>query len=331
MRFPVKLVPVDLRVMPVARPPDGFQFRMAVGIGRIARHITVVVGHTAPGIVPAEPAGAPYARLRCRPERQFGRGAQRSPVKNRNQRPHFTTYARIADFAVLITPQRIVKRIARKSGGLAGDRSPQPAHGEGHDGHERQLLLVREPPGQPNARLRRLGKDPFGMEVASGAGIQSQRELPLAREKPCYPSAHSRRIAPVRKTDGGTGCPVRLIRQEEEGFGLSVSPQAAGEGFLQPERAKHRGIVPGHGQRPYRRMPRIAPTATGVSGKGETIAHAVSEQIAARLHGTVKQGRIRRNTRIERLGNRFKRVVFRSMFLRGSGFQHENQQSEAKQ
>lgn len=118
-----QLVPANLSIARVVRPPCQFGFPVA----RIAGQVTVIVGHGRTGVVPPQGAVFPHPVFGPGSHVEPGRGRQPHAVRSGGQRHELAPHARIADFAVLETPGRIVEVVAvrRKASSTEERRVPR--------------------------------------------------------------------------------------------------------------------------------------------------------------------------------------------------------------
>ena len=169
-----QLVPVDLRIARVAREPRPLGFEIV----RIARQVTVVIGHRGAGVVPVEHAVTRDARFGPEAERERGRLRERHGVVGDEERQRLAPHARIAHPPVLIAPCRIVEPVARQRESLLRGGKTRAPHRGRDDADQRQGVLPAETAEEPQSDGQGIGEDALDMHVASRAGIQRQRGAP---------------------------------------------------------------------------------------------------------------------------------------------------------
>ena len=171
-----QLVPANLRIARVVRPPCQFGFPVA----RIAGQVTVIVGHGRTGVVPPQGAVFPHPVFGPGSHVEPGRGRQPHAVRSGGQRHELAPHARIADFAVLETPGRIVEVVARKAESLFDRRKACAPYRRRDNEEESQRMALAQMPGGTESRRQGIREDAFDVHVAPRTGVESRRTAPAA-------------------------------------------------------------------------------------------------------------------------------------------------------
>ena len=201
-----QLVPANLRIARVVRPPCQFGFPVA----RIAGQVTVIVGHGRTGVVPPQGAVFPHPVFGPGSHVEPGRGRQPHAVRSGGQRHELAPHARIADFAVLETPGRIVEVVARKAESLFDRRKACAPYRRRDNEEESQRMALAQMPGGTESRR------------------QGIREDAVEARRPRKGEFRPGQVVAVGETDGGV---VRRFRERSgEAEGAYATSTADGLG-----------------------------------------------------------------------------------------------------
>ena len=219
-----QLVPANLRIARVVRPPCQFGFPVA----RIAGQVTVIVGHGRTGVVPPQGAVFPHPVFGPGSHVEPGRGRQPHAVRSGGQRHELAPHARIADFAVLETPGRIVEVVARKAESLFDRREACAPYRRWDDKEESQRMALAEMPGGTESRRQGIREDAFDVHVAPRAGLDGGSDIPAVARRPRKGEFRPGQVVAVGETDGGV---VRRFRERSgEAEGAYATSTADGLG-----------------------------------------------------------------------------------------------------